>query len=73
MSDHAEYETIDWARDGRVLVLTLNRPEQMNAISEQLEAELHDALRAAVKDDEVRAIVLTGAGKAFCAGYDISD
>ncbi|MDA8312904.1 MAG: enoyl-CoA hydratase/isomerase family protein [Actinomycetota bacterium] len=72
MSDRTEYETIDTARDGRVLRLTLNRPEQMNAISEQLEAELHDALEEAVRDDGVRAIVLTGAGKAFCAGYDIS-
>jgi enoyl-CoA hydratase/carnithine racemase len=73
VSDRIEYETIEWARDGQVLTLTLNRPEQMNALSEQLEAELHGALRAAVKDDEVRAIVLTGAGRAFCAGYDISD
>ncbi|MGC8470955.1 MAG: enoyl-CoA hydratase/isomerase family protein [Acidimicrobiales bacterium] len=73
MSDHAEYETIEWAQDGHVLLLTLNRPEQMNALSEQLETELHDALRAAVKDDEIRSIVLTGAGKAFCAGYDIAD
>lgn len=73
MSGRIEYETIDWARDGHVLRLTLNRPDHMNAISEQLEMELHDALRESVKDDEIRAIVLTGAGKAFCAGYDISD
>ncbi len=73
VSDSMQYETIDCARDGSVLLLTLNRPEQMNAISEELETELHDALGNAEKDDAVRAIVLTGAGKAFSAGYDIVD
>jgi enoyl-CoA hydratase/carnithine racemase len=66
------YETIEWAQDGPVLLLTLNRPDQMNALSRQLEGELHAALQAAGADDSVRAIVLTGAGAAFCSGYDLS-
>jgi len=58
-------------RDG-VATVTLNRPEQRNALSAQLLAELIDAIRRARDDDEVRAVVLTGAGeKAFCAGADL--
>jgi enoyl-CoA hydratase/carnithine racemase len=67
------YETIDWSQDGAVVVLTLNRPDQMNAISNQLEDDLHAALQAAAGDDSVRAIVLTGAGAAFSAGYDLGE
>jgi enoyl-CoA hydratase/carnithine racemase len=73
VADSSGYQTIDWDLDGHVLRLTLNRPEQMNAISDQLERELHEALQRAEQDDSVRAIVLTGAGKAFSAGYDVSD
>lgn len=60
-----------YERDGRVARITLNRPEHLNAIHE----ETPDALRAAVEranqDDEVHVICLTGAGRAFCAGYDL--
>jgi enoyl-CoA hydratase/carnithine racemase len=58
-------------RDG-VRTLTLNRPERKNAINAQLWVELADALRAAARDDELRALVITGAGGAFCSGADIS-
>ena len=55
-----------------VATVTLNRPEQRNALSPQLLAELNDALRRARDDEEVRAVVLTGAGeKVFCAGADL--
>lgn len=57
---------------GPVVTLTLNRPAQMNAISRQLETELHAALDQADADRTVRAIILTGAGRAFSAGYDIA-
>jgi enoyl-CoA hydratase/carnithine racemase len=67
-----QFTEITWQTDGPVLLLTLNRPDQMNAISRELEAELHEALRLAEGDDEIRAIVLTGAGSAFSAGYDLS-
>ena len=52
------------------VLITLNRPEALNAISRTLEAELHEALDEADRDPEVRAIVLTGAGRAFSSGYD---
>ncbi len=58
--------------DDGVLVLTLNRPERMNALGGQLVPELMDAFRRARTDDDVRAVVLTGAGRGFCAGADLS-
>jgi len=59
-------------REGFVLVLTLNRPEARNALSPELIGALSDALTAAKDDDNVRAVVITGAGdKAFCAGMDL--
>jgi enoyl-CoA hydratase/carnithine racemase len=73
IDDNNKFSTISWSADGPVLLLTLNRPEQMNAISEELEEELHGALRRAAGDDSVRAIVLTGAGNAFSAGYDLGE
>lgn len=57
-------------RDG-VRTLTLNRPERRNAIDAQLWEELADALRAAAQDTDLRALVITGAGGAFCSGADI--
>ena len=58
---------------GAVRVITLNRPERLNAITEQLIADLNAALVEAQADDGVRAIVLTGAGRAFCAGDDLHE
>ena len=58
-------------RDG-VATITLNRPDAMNAWTSQLSDELSLAMGAADADDDVRAVVLTGAGKAFCAGADLS-
>ena len=66
------YETLLYEVDDRVAVITLNRPERMNALSQKLCAELPAALQAADQDPDVRVVVLTGAGgKAFSAGYDI--
>ena len=58
-------------RDGHVLVLTLNAPERMNTISPEMLDELTQAMLDGDRDPDVRAIVLTGAGRAFCAGLDI--
>jgi len=58
-------------RDG-VRTLTLNRPDRKNALDPQLWAELADALRAAARDSDLRALIITGAGGAFCSGADIS-
>ena len=60
-------------RDGPVAILTLNRPERMNAISGPLLSGLSHALVDADRDKEVRAIILTGAGRAFCAGLDVAE
>jgi enoyl-CoA hydratase/carnithine racemase len=67
-----DYEQLLYAVDDGVATLTLNRPDQRNALSGQLLAELVDGLKAARDDEAVRAVVLTGAGdKVFCAGADL--
>ena len=66
------YNTLDWQIDRRVLTLTLNRPAQLNAFTVEMAGELIDAYQRASEDDAVGAIVITGAGKAFCAGMDLS-
>ena len=65
-------QTVLYEVTDRVAVVTLNRPEAMNAWTPQLSDELTIALGTADTDDDVRAIVVTGAGKAFCAGADLS-
>lgn len=71
MSNSAEPVLVSSDRDG-VRTLTLNRPDRKNAINPQLWVELADALRAAARDRALRALVITGAGGAFCSGADIS-
>lgn len=58
-------------RDGAIEVITLNRPEKMNAFNTALFGKLMDAVSAANKDPDVRVMVITGSGRAFCAGADI--
>lgn len=66
------YEDILYdARDG-VAVITLNRPDRLNAWRAQMDGEVRAAMRAAADDDGVRVIVLTGAGRGFCAGADMN-
>jgi enoyl-CoA hydratase/carnithine racemase len=66
------YDCILYEQQGPVVTITLNRPEALNAISPQLEAELHQALDQADGDAATRAIILTGSGRAFSAGYDMA-
>jgi methylglutaconyl-CoA hydratase len=61
------------ARDGGVLTLTLNRPEKRNALSATVVEALHQALDSADLDPDVRVVMLTGAGKDFCAGADLEE
>lgn len=58
-------------REGRVLLLLLNRPDRLNALTPQLHEQLLDALRAAASDRSVGAVVLSGQGRAFCSGGDM--
>ena len=66
-----EFTTLKLERDGRIARLTLNRPERLNAINEAMPGEIRRAVEAANADDAVHVIVLQGAGRAFCAGYDL--
>ncbi|HTT13178.1 MAG TPA: crotonase/enoyl-CoA hydratase family protein [Burkholderiaceae bacterium] len=66
------YETIDYTLSGNILTLTLNRPDRLNAFTSTMMSELIDAFDRADADDDVRAIIVTGAGRAFCAGADLS-
>jgi enoyl-CoA hydratase/carnithine racemase len=67
------YNTLDYAvGDDGVLLLKLNRPEQLNAFTVEMANELVDAFTRASNDDAVRAVVVTGSGKAFCAGMDLT-
>jgi enoyl-CoA hydratase len=65
-------ETILYEVDDRVATVTLNRPEKLNAITPTLQRELLAALRRAAEDDAVRVAVVRGAGRGFCAGYDVT-
>lgn len=65
--------TVLTSREGAVLTITLNRPDAYNAFTRELHAELHAALTGEAADPRVRAVVLTGAGKAFCSGQDIRE
>ena len=65
MSQELLYEVED-----RIATITFNRPERMNALTHELEAELHRRFDDADADRSVRVIILTGAGRAFCSGYD---
>lgn len=64
--------TVTYERDGRIGRVTLNRPEVMNAINDELPNELQDAIKTAEADPGVHVIVLSGNGPAFCAGYDLT-
>ncbi len=64
------YQTILYDSDGRIATITLNRPEALNTIVPPMPDEVEDAVNTAVRDQSVKVIVLRGAGRAFCAGYD---
>jgi enoyl-CoA hydratase/carnithine racemase len=66
------YATLDYRLEDRILTLTLNRPDHLNAFTVKMAQELVHAFGRASEDDAVGAIVVTGAGRAFCAGMDLS-
>jgi 2-(1,2-epoxy-1,2-dihydrophenyl)acetyl-CoA isomerase len=67
------YETILFGVENGAARLTLNRPEKLNSFNIRMHEEIQDALRAVENDPDVRVLVLTGAGRGFCAGQDLSD
>ena len=66
-----DYQEIEYEVDDRVLTITLNRPDRLNAFTVQMQEELVDAFDRADADDDIRAIVVTGRGRGFCAGADL--
>jgi len=67
----SDYETVRYARDGRVAIITIDRPEAMNSFNAELRRDLLAAFRRAADDATVRAAVLTGEGRSFSAGADL--
>ena len=68
----AAYSHITCEIDRSIMVITLNRPDKLNAYTGAMGSEIEDAFRSADLDDNVRAIIVTGSGRAFCAGADVS-
>ena len=66
------YETITYEVAEQILTITLNRPDKLNAFTGKMMEEMIDAFDAADSDNNIRAIIVTGAGRGFCAGADLS-
>src|SRR4051794_35377595 len=66
------YETILYTAEGPIATITLNRPDSLNTIVPPMPDEIEDAVARATRDEAIKVIVLRGAGRAFCAGYDFS-
>ena len=69
----SDFQTILTSLSEGIYTITLNRPEVYNAFNEQLTTDLQEAFKVAAKNDEIRVVVLTGGGKAFCSGQDLKD
>ena len=67
----ANFETIRLETQGPIAILTLNRPDRLNAINDSMKIEIADALQRVEADDKIAVLVLRGAGRAFCAGFDL--
>ena len=68
-----EYQTIILEKKNNIATVTLNRPDRLNALTNQLADELSDAFSSADRDKETRVVVITGAGRAFCSGVDLKE
>jgi 2-(1,2-epoxy-1,2-dihydrophenyl)acetyl-CoA isomerase len=71
MAFDAAYETLTLETRGHVAILTMNRPDRLNAINQDVMREMAAAVKAVRDEDEIRALVVTGAGRGFCAGADL--
>ena len=68
-----QFETILYEKNNPVAIITLNRPDRLNAINRQVLDELKEICSLIEADDEIRAVVLTGAGKTFSSGFDLKE
>ena len=73
MTESKQYETLEYEIRGAIGLVTLNRPDRLNAINEQMLDDLDAVLDAIDVDEAVRVVILQGAGRAFCAGFDLKD
>ena len=69
----SDFRSLQYEVDGRRACITLNRPERLNAIDMHMPREIREAVERANDDQDVHVIVLAGAGRAFCAGYDLKE
>jgi len=67
------YSTIQYETANGIATLTLNRPDKLNAFNTEMHGEVKDALKGLKKDSDIRVLLMTGAGRGFCAGQDLSD
>jgi 2-(1,2-epoxy-1,2-dihydrophenyl)acetyl-CoA isomerase len=67
------YDSIMFSSEGGIARLTLNRPDRLNSFNDAMHAEVRDALARVGADSSLRVLLLTGAGRAFCAGQDLGD
>ena len=68
-----EYETLIFEKKEHIATITLNRPAKLNAYNSKMTEELKLAIQAAEEDDEIKVIILTGAGRGFCTGHDVDE
>jgi enoyl-CoA hydratase len=73
MADYTSYRYIEVEKENRIATVVLNRPQSLNAITEEMHEELEDVFGKVARDDEVNVVVLTGSGRAFCAGGDVKN
>lgn len=74
MASLGDFETIKLEKEGQIAILTLHRPEKMNAFTGKMMYELLAAFDITDGDDDIRAVIVTGSGeRAFCAGADLSE
>lgn len=72
MPAHQEFTQIEYSVSDHIATITLNRPEKLNAFTNTMLHEIIDAFDLTDANDDVRAVIMTGAGRAFCAGADLS-
>lgn len=73
MTTEYQYETVQFHQDKQIGVLTLNRPDLLNCFNTQMHEEVREVLATVSANDQIRALLITGAGRAFCAGQDLSE